>query len=183
MICLWTRWLISRSHDLGKPLPGFAARHAESCRRCREYARFCGTLPSRLSESLPARLDRAPASSPFRIPRVTEESENRRSGGPGRRVFLRPVLVAAAVLALAAGAFLFLRIANGPSMSAERAKAALEDLRKVTAAPGEWPSAVTTAESTLDKERRLIENAAKSAFDYLQNRLNITIVRADRQST
>lgn len=183
MICLWTRWLISRSHDLGKPLPGFAARHAGRCGRCREYARFCGTLPSRLTESLPVRLDRTPAFPPFRPAASSKDAGNRPHGEFRRPVFLRPLPMAAAVLVLAAGVFLFQRITSGPPMSAERAQMALENLRKVTAVPDEWPSVVTTAESSLDGERVLVENAARSAFEFLQNRLNIKIERSGRQAT
>jgi hypothetical protein len=48
MLCFLYKWLISRSRDLGKELPGAVNRHMERCRDCRDFARLSKTLQQRL---------------------------------------------------------------------------------------------------------------------------------------
>jgi hypothetical protein len=53
-------------------------------------------------------------------------------------------------------------------------------LKSITAAPGELGGAVIDVESSLDREREILERSILSALDYLQERLNIKIERRDR---
>ena len=47
----------------------------------------------------------------------------------------------------------------------------------VSGAPGELRGVVSEAESSLDKERQILEESIASAAEYLQVRLNIKIER------
>lgn len=181
MNCLLTRWMISRFEDTGKAMPPWAARHLERCAACRSFSSFSRALPSRLFGEVPASLTAAPDVHPERNPRLSETSP---SSGPARfRSFFRPVPAAALVLLLVAGAFLFQGVWRGSAISAEKARAALADLKRVTAVPDDWPGIVTAAESPLERERLILENAARSAYAYLQDRLNITIERKSGRAT
>jgi hypothetical protein len=79
--------------------------------------------------------------------------------------------------------FLFRGLRSGPALSVERARAAMAELRRVAAVPDDWPEVLTTAESSLERERLLLENSARSAYAFLQDRLNITIERKSSRST
>ena len=47
MLCSLYKWYVSRSIDLGKPLPAFLSRHGLRCQACREFTDFCTTFESR----------------------------------------------------------------------------------------------------------------------------------------
>ncbi len=181
MLCHLTRRLISRTADTGKKMPHWAARHAAQCEACRAYAAFAGSLPSRLSGEVPAFLAGLPDVRPHRtVPESVEPAVARSSR---LRSFLRPLPVATLVLALAGGIFLFRGLRSGPALSVERARATMAELRRVAAVPDDWPVALTAAESSLERERILLENSARSAYAFLQDRLNITIERKSSRST
>jgi hypothetical protein len=182
MICHLTRWFISRSEDGGKAWPRFAERHAARCAACREYARFASALSARLSAEVPSLLARVPE------PALTFDgldaegtpSENRAPSGR-RPVFLRPLPVASVALALVALALILtLVVLREPGPSPSDRQAALTALKSITAAPGELGGAVIDVESSLDREREILERSILSALDYLQERLNIKIERRDR---
>lgn len=183
MLCPLTRWLISREADTGRKMPGWAARHAGRCEACRAFAAFAESLPARLSEEVPAHLDAVPGVVARRNPSESIAAPNDRR--PGHRFFLRPVPVAGLVLALALGAgiFLVVGVRRGPTFKAEEARAAFDELKKMTAVSEEWPGIVAAAESSLDKERLILEKAARSAYTRLQDRLNITIERRDAKAS
>jgi len=181
MLCRLTRWMISRELDMGKKMPRFAARHAGRCDACRAYARFTASLPSRFSGEIPAVLAEAPDSLAGRIPPISDEAGPRRRSRFRRRLFLSPVRVilkaGAVVIILAVGVFLFRLVPGKPGPTAAATKAAFADLKFVTAVPDELQSAVAKAESSLVRERLLLEKSFLSVYDYLQARLNIRIER------
>jgi len=103
-----------------------------------------------------------------------------RTERPGRRLLsgLRPLPVAAAALAVVAGALvLFQVVLREPSPSAEDRAAARAVIKSIVAAPDGFRSALTGAESSLEKEQRILEKSVASAVEYLQARLNIRIER------
>jgi hypothetical protein len=53
-------------------------------------------------------------------------------------------------------------------------------LKSVTAAPDELGGAVAGAESSLDREREILEKSVLSALDYVQTRLNIKVEWKER---
>ncbi|MBN1940004.1 MAG: hypothetical protein JW843_10480 [Candidatus Aminicenantes bacterium] len=177
MLCPLTRWFISRFEDTGKAIPPWVVRHVGRCASCRSFAAFSDSLPARFCGERSSLLDDVPDAPPRRnVPHSRKPDLARRSRF---RSVLRPVPAAALVLILAAGVFLLRGILSGPPLTAERAKAALADLRKAAAVTREWPGFVRTAESSLDQERIVLENAARSAYAFLQDRLNLTIERKD----
>ena len=181
MLCHLTRWFVSRSEDGGKAWPRFAERHAARCAACREYARFASALPSRLSAEVPSLLARAPEAD---LALDGVDAEGARSGRPasGRRpVFLRPFPLASAALALVASVLVLTQVVlREPGLSPADRQAALAALRSVTAAPDELGGVAVDVESSLDREREVLERSILSALDYLQERLNIKVERRDR---
>jgi hypothetical protein len=180
MRCLFARRAISRAEDRGTKLPRWVERHAGRCGSCGEYARFTASLKARLAGERTAFLAAGPD---FPL----NESAWAASGDPGvqeralgRRLVLRPLPAAAGALAvLAAGLVLLLVALREPSPSPRDRAAALAALKSFTAVPDRLPGAVTEAESSLDKERQILEKSVASALEYLQARLNIKIERRE----
>lgn len=180
MFCNLTRWLISRAEDRGKKMPRFAERHAAQCGACREYARFTTSLSARLSTETPEFLAKAP-DSPLDPAAWAAEAAGRGTRAPFRRRFvLHPFPAAAAVLVVAVSALvLFLLVRPGPRLTSAEKQEVIASLKSVTAVPAEFRGAVAAAESSLAKERLILENSVLSAVEYLQTRLNIRIERKE----
>jgi len=178
MFCNLTRWLISRAEDRGKEVPRFAERHAARCGACREYALFAASLSSRLSGEAPAYLDKAP-DSPLDPAAWTAEGAGCRTRAPFRsRFVLHPFPAAVAVLVVAASALvLFLVVRREPALTSTEKLAVIASLKSVVAAPAEFRVAVAEAESSLARERVILEKSVLSAVEYLQARLNIRVER------
>lgn len=180
MFCNLTRWLISRAEDRGKKMPRFAERHAVRCEACREFARFTTSLSVCLSAETSEFLAQAP-DSPLDPAAWAAEGSGRGTRAPFRRRFvLHPFPAAAAVLVVAASALvLFLVVRPGPGLTSAEKRAVIVSLRSVTSAPAEFRGAVAQAESSLAKERLILEKSVLSAVEYLQTRLNISIERKE----
>ena len=178
MLCRLTRWLISRSEDTGKARPRFAERHAARCAACRDFARFSAALPGRLGGEVPALLARAPGKD-LALESTDAERTRDESRASGRRpVFLRPLPAASAVLALIAVAILLPRVVfREQDLSPADRRAALTALKSVAAAPDELGGVLIGAESSLAREREILESSILSAFDYLQERLGVRVER------
>ncbi len=182
MLCHLTRWFISRSEDGGRAWPRFAERHAAKCAACREYAHLASALGARLSAEIPSLLARVPEP-PLSLDGVAAEAPSNRDRsrlGPRLPVSLRPLPLASVALTIVAFILVFTQVVyreTGPSAS-ER-QSALAALKSVSAAPGELGGAAVGVESSLERERDILERSILSAFDYLQSRLNIKIERRD----
>lgn len=181
MLCHLTRWFVSRSEDAGKAWPRFAERHAARCAACREYARFASVLPARLSAEVPSVLAGAPEAD-LALDGIDADGARSLRGASGRRpVFLRPLPAASAALALIASVLvLTLVVFREPRLSPADRQAALAALKSVAAAPDELGGVVADAESSLDREREVLERSILSALDYMQARLNIKVERKGR---
>jgi hypothetical protein len=190
MLCKISRWMVSRAEDTGKKLPRFAVRHAERCGACREFARSSASLSTELRVEKAAFLDGVPefsvrALAPTEVPATERGNVSGADRRPGRPwPFLRPLPAAAlAVLFIAVGAFVVIRIGRrGPELSAQDRAAAMAAIKSVSSAPGELGGVVGEAESSLDKERQILERSIASAAEYLQARLNIKIERRNPPS-
>jgi hypothetical protein len=98
----------------------------------------------------------------------------------GRRLALRPLPAAAAVLAVVAAALLIFRVAlREPGPTSEDRAAGRAAIMSIAAAPGGFRGALTEAESSLERERQALERSVASAVEYLQARLNVRIERRD----
>jgi hypothetical protein len=178
MFCNMTRWLISRAEDRGKEMPRFAERHAARCGACRDYALFAASLSARLAGEAPSFLAASP-DFPLDPAAWAPEGAGRGTRAPFRRRFvLHPFPAAAAVLVVAASALiLFLVVRPGPGLTSAEKQAVIASLKSVAAAPAEFRLAVAEAESSLAKERQILERSVLSAVEYLQARLNIRVER------
>ena len=181
MICRIVRWTVSRAGDRGQAPPRWAARHAERCPACREQARFMASLRERLAAERPAFLAAVPE---FPMNEAAWDKPEKRDGARDvfrPRPFLRPLPAAAGVLlVVAAAAFLVFRTGgreSGPG--AVDGAAARAALRSLASAPASLGGAITEAESSLEREKRILEKSVVSAVEYLQARLNIRIERRD----
>jgi hypothetical protein len=84
---------------------------------------------------------------------------------------------------VAAGLVLFRVIPRGTVPSAEDRVAAQAAIRTLTSAPEGLQGVIGEAESSLDKERRILERSIASAVDYIQARLNIRVERKEAPKT
>ena len=181
MVCHFARRMISRAEDNGTLPPRWVERHAARCGACREYARFTVSLKTRLAAEKPGVIAAAPEF-PLNEASWSEAAPGLESRPSlGRRLTLHPVpAAAAALLVVAAGLVLFQVVLREPSPpSAEDRTAVRAAFRSFTAAPDGFPGVVTEAESSLAREREILERSLASAAEYVQARLNIKIERRD----
>jgi len=180
MFCNLTRWLISRAEDRGKEMPRFAERHAARCGACREYVLFTASLAARLAGETPSFLAAAP-DSPLDPAAWTAEGAGRGTRADFRRRFvLRPFPAAAAALVVVVSALIIFRVVGrgpGPGLTSAEKQAVIASLKSVAAAPAEFRLAAAEAESSLARERVILERSVLSAVEYLQARLNIRVER------
>jgi len=184
MLCHLARKAISGSEDRGKALPRWAGRHIGRCEACREHARFAASLKTRLAGDRAAFLA-AVSEFPLSEAAWDEAGSGRKERIPfGRRLGLHPVPAVAGVLAVAAAAFLVFRtVPREPMPTVADREAARAAFRSVVSAPDGFLSALSGAESSLEKEKRVLERSVASAAEYLQARLNIRIERRDPSKT
>jgi len=174
MGCKLSRWMVSRTEDTGKKLPGFAGRHIGRCRACGEFVRTSVSLSSRLRDERAAWLAKVPD-----FP-LSFEGEAEPAGTVARGLRLRPLPVAAAALVVVAAALVLFRVVPRASVpSAEDRAAARAALAELQSAPGKLRGVIGGAESSLETERRILERSLSSAVEYLQARLNIKIERRE----
>jgi len=180
MLCPLARRAISVSGDRGKALPRWAARHIGRCEACREYARFAASLKIRLAGDRAAFLAAVPE---FPLKEAAWDKagvERKERISLGRRLVLHPFPAAAGLLVVAAAVFLVIRtVPREPMPTAGDRAAARAAFKSIVAAPEGFQGAVIEAESSLSRERRILEKSFASAAEYLQARLNIRIERRD----
>ena len=186
MLCTISRWMISRAEDTGKPLPRIVERHLRRCGVCGDQARSSASLASRLRGERSALLAEVPEfpaglESDGEQPEMgSRAADTARPGSRRSWLALRPLPVAASLIVLAAaGLVLFRVIPRGTAPSAEDRIAARAAIRTLTSAPEGLQGVFGEAESSLDKERRILERSIASAVDYLQARLNIKVERKE----
>jgi hypothetical protein len=180
MMCHLARRAISGSGDRGKALPGWAGRHIGRCEACREYVRFATSLETRLAGDRAAFLAAVPEF-PLKEAAWDKAGTGRKERASlGRRLVFHPLPAAAGLLAVAAAAFLVFRTVPREQVPTTGDRAAARSaFKSIVAAPDGFRVALTGAESSLEKEKRIWENSVVSAVEYLQARLNIRIERRD----
>ncbi len=186
MLCTISRWMISRAEDTGKKVPPVVERHIARCGACGVYARSSASLASRLTEERSAWLAKVPDFSvglardleASRLnPRTAEAGRPR----PRRLLFgLRPLPVAATLLVIVAAALVLSQVVRKDSPLSPRDRAsARAAIKSLTSAPEELQGAIGGAESSLEREGRILGQSVSSAVEYLQARLNIKIERKE----
>lgn len=180
MVCHLVRRAISRAEDHRGETPRWVARHTARCGSCRDFALFTASLKTRLADEKPALLSAVPD---FPVGGAAWAAAGEARGerqGLGRRLVLHPFPAVASALVLVAAGVLLFRVLRQDTMSPPRdTAAALAAMRTVLAAPAAFPEAVAGAETSLEKERRVLEASLASAVEYLQARLNIRIERRE----
>ncbi|HPW18310.1 MAG TPA: hypothetical protein PLP83_08015 [Candidatus Aminicenantes bacterium] len=174
MLCAFSRWMIARAADTGKERPRSVERHLGRCGACRDHARFTASLKDRFAGEREAFLAEVPG---FPLNESAWDVGPAPKAGPvprGRRFVLRPLTAVAGALAVAAAALLLFRVVPREPAPRPEARAALES---IFAAPDGLKGALAEAESSLERERGVLERSFASAADYLQARLNIRIER------
>lgn len=190
MLCALSRWMISRAEDTGKKLPRLVERHVGRCPACGAFARATMTVAATLRAERSDLLAGVPE---FAVDLGAEQARLEARGSEplprARRRYvlgLRPLPAAAAAIVLvAAGALIFqaVRREAPTATAAQDLAAATAAIKSLTAAPGGLDGAMGVAESSLERERRVLEKSLVAAVDYLQTRLNITIERKDRSKS
>ena len=180
MRCFFARRAISRAEDRGTKPPQWVERHAGRCGSCGEYARFTVSLKARLAGERAAFLATAPEFPLNEAAWAASGERGVQGRAPGRRLVLRPLPAAAgALVVLAAGLVLFLVVGKEAPPTAQDRAAAAAAIRTLTTVPEGLHGALGDAESSLERERKILERELSSAAEYLQARLNIKIERRD----
>ena len=181
MVCRLARHTISRAEDCGTKPPRWVERHMARCGACREYARFTDSLKTRFAAEKPGVLAAAPEFPLNQAAWAQAGTGREKRASLVRRLTLHPFpAAAAALLVVAAGLVLFQVVLREPvPPSAEDRAAVRAALRSFAAAPDGFPGVVTEAESSLAREREILERSLASAAEYLQARLNIKIERRE----
>ena len=94
MLCSLYRWYVSRSIDLGKPMPSFLSRHGLRCQSCREFTDFCTTLEPRATRDFKNLLEESTLVSP----QITTLKVNKKFVRNGNTFFKAPSMSAAALV-------------------------------------------------------------------------------------
>lgn len=192
MLCALSRWMISRAEDTGKKLPRLVERHVGRCPACGAFARATMTVAATLRAERSDLLAGVPefavdlGAAPEQARLEARGSEPLPRARRRYALGLRPLPAAAAAIVLvAAGALIFqaVRRQAPTSTAAQDLAAATAAIKSLTAAPGGLDGAMGVAESSLERERRVLEKSLVAAVDYLQTRLNITIERKDRSKS
>ena len=178
MWCALSRWMISRAEDTSKKPPRFVEHHIGRCVACGEYARFAASLKDRFAGDRRDFLAAVPGSPMTEAVWGRPETAVDRRPSFGRRLLFHPLPAAAGILAIAAaGLFLFQVVLREPAPKLQDRAAAQAAMKSIFAAPDGFRGALAEAESSLDRERRILERSVASAAEYLQARLNIKIER------
>jgi hypothetical protein len=190
MLCTLSRWMISRAEDTGKKLPRIVERHIGRCGACGEYARSSASISSGLRRERSAWLAEVPEfPSGLGLEKGQPRTGSRtvETARPGARrpwLALRPLPVAAAVIVLVAAGLVLFRVAlREPAPSAEDRIAARAAIKELALAPEELQGVIGEAESSLVRERQILEKSIASAVDYVQARLNIRVERKEPPKT
>jgi hypothetical protein len=183
MLCALSRWMISRAADTGKALPRSVERHTGRCRACGEYARFAASLKDRFDGEREAFLTAVPGFPLNKAAWDVASTPTAERFSLGRRFALRPLPAAAGVLIIAAAVLLFLVVLREPAPRPDDRAAAQAALKSLFAAPDELKGALSGAESSLEQERRVLEESIATAAEYIQARLNIRIERRQTPKT
>ena len=185
MWCTISRWMISRAEDTGKRIPRFIEKHIARCDACGVFARSAASLTSRLREERSAWLAKVP-DFPVDLGRdletTTQSARTVEAGRPGSRRLLfglRPLPVAATALVVVAAALVLSQVLREPSLSPQDRSSARAAIKSLTSAPEGFQGAVGKAESSLEKEGRILRQSLSSAVEYLQARMNIKIERKE----
>jgi hypothetical protein len=164
-------------------MPRFADRHKERCRACREYARFAESLPARFAAETPSFLDEVPDFSLGFAQSPAVSFDNPREARSGRRSFLRPLPIAAALAFIVSGLVLERVVLRETPLTVADKNAAIAGLASVTAIPNDFQGALAQAESPLVRERLILEKSVRSAIEYFQACLNIRIAKKQRSNS
>jgi len=171
--------MVSRSEDTGKKLPRPIERHIGRCRACGVFVRASMAMASELRAERAAWLAKVPD---FAVGLEPEPRQMVDSEPTSRRRILfglRPLPVAAAALAVVASGFVLFQVLRRqePAPNAQGLVAARSAIMSLATAPRGFGGMVGEAESSLERERQILERSIASAAEYVQARLNIKIER------
>lgn len=117
MFCSINKWIISRSVDTGRPLPGRVKNHLQRCNSCREFAAFCTSIRPKLIQDKNIILEKADKALTKKILSgipvdITEKTglENKtrfRKRAPRRPVLIPSLSAALVVLGILGGILFF----------------------------------------------------------------------------
>ncbi|UCH96786.1 MAG: hypothetical protein JSV88_08010 [Candidatus Aminicenantes bacterium] len=175
MFCFIYKWMISWALDSGKRLPGAVNRHIGRCSGCREFARYSGSLATRLTRDAPGFLQTGYETHDTLNIKITSVLDAKSSPKltPGRRFNFRPIPALAAalvVLAVAIGIIFQVIPLTGPGPGEN----SIDKLRE--SAPVKNPlQVIQQVESPIESEMRSLGQSLNSAAEFLVSCLDVKI--------
>ena len=182
MICSLSKWLISRSMDADKKMPGFVRNHLSKCGSCREFLKFSQTLEEQAAR------DAAP---------IIQKTQESLAGRMKRKAFLNQEsrkrhrlvwpLVPAASLALAAILIVVFFVARpnpSPPSTPVQGSSVLTAYESFlfgrdSNPGGSLKNLASQMESPFGTEWQSIQKKVKSAADNLRSRFNLKIEKRE----
>lgn len=171
MFCFITKWMVSRSHDTGKPLSGAAARHIERCGECSAFARATESLSTGLRRDAREFLRGNGTALDDKI-LSTLIAEPKPVRVPRRRFMPVPAFAAAVLVVLITAAVLF---RTGPVSTAGPGAFPAIDVPGTMDTPDVLRNVTNIAvkvESPIETEMRSLEQSVKSAAQTLLSGLD-----------
>lgn len=172
MKCSIHRWKISRALDCGNPLDSLTKHHVAHCEACREFLRLSEEMGRRLACDAAALLKNEKAGLNRRVEQTLDEPRRAASIPVFSRpklLRLRPMLAAAAMLAVVGGSFIWLARSRPSGMPQ------LDPILQVETGRANLVNALQRAESPYQEEISELKKTLKSTADYLTARFNTSL--------
>lgn len=157
MLCNWNRWRISKALDTGSPLPRSLERHLLGCEACREYHRFCSSLPHKGQTDLSTLLSTDTKDLSTRVLAGLDRAGDLRSEQKRRSPLRIPAFSAAVTVTALILGFILLRPPASPDLSQLNPLA-------------EWRN----VESTLSGLVKSMDSPYRTELENLRSSLNTT---------
>jgi hypothetical protein len=166
MLCFIHRWNISRAFDSGEPLSPLTGRHLGRCQNCREYFRLGDWMARRLTDDAALLLEGTRPGLGEKVRRLVGTEGQASLPNPARpkRLWPRPVLAAAVVVAIVGVSFIWL------ARSRPAAMPRLDPLFTLGAPSFYLQSALQRAESPYQEELTELRKTLESTANYLASR-------------
>ena len=177
MFCNIYKWLISRSLDSGKGVPGIVSRHLGRCRGCREFSRLSQSLDRKLVGDASRFLQKSTVNDSLNKKIILALAVKQPPVKFQRRRFLAaPVpALAAAVIVLAVAVGIILQTVTGPVKAPGTTNDIINDLSEFSIIDASFREAVGGIESPMETEIHELKQTLNSAAEFIISGLDIKI--------
>ena len=175
MFCFIYKWMISRTLDSGKRLPGVVNRHIDRCSTCSEFARLSGSLATGLTQDAPGFLQKNHDTYDWLNIKITSALDTKTPTQIRRRQrfnFLPKPALAAALALVAVTIAVILQVI--PFTAPAPGENSINELSKSVIVKNPL-QVIQQVESPIESEMRSLGQSINSAAKFLVSRLDVKI--------